>query len=534
MTTAQRKPTELEELMARDPWHWAYWSQIQLQKAPFSLSGFEWLPGIMRTQKKDRCFKKATQMAGTEGFVIDSLHGCVYYKYPLGVLYLFPSKDTVTDFSATRFKPLISANYEAIGRHVRDTDRANLKQVGQGFLYFRSGTLSKDIKGQHKTSAGLVGIPVDAVVYDEWDLMPPAARELGQRRMNQSNIQAETFLSNPTLPDYGIELVYAESDMSVWMIKCEKCGKYTCLELEYPDCLERLSNGKVIRLCMRCRDREIYPRYGVWDARKPDRDMAGFWISHLNNYKTPHRMGTDPAYILDMIENPPREPHKVTHFWNMEMGIGYSSAHDRLTRQQVLDLCGDEGVANKDPGPCTMGVDNGQDLHVVIGKRDDNKAGKIVYLGIHIEWEDLDKLMDYFNVSLCVVDGNPNLNDARKFATRFEGRVFVNFYNEHQKGSYAWNERDYVVQENRTESLDASHAEIMDEDIILPKQCEITEEFARHMSNVAKKLEEDPETGSKRYVFIKLGEDHFRHAFNYECMARQEASTRYFADYPME
>ena len=74
---------------------------------------------------------------------------------------------------------------------------------------------------------------------------------------------------------------------------------------------------------------------------------------------------------------------------------------------------------------------------------------------------------------------------------------------------------------NRTESLDASHNEIMMGQIILPKDCEITREFAQHLHNVAKKLEEDEETGSKRYVYVKLGPDHFRHAFNYEAMARQ-------------
>ena len=47
------------------------------------------------------------------------------------------------------------------------------------------------------------------------------------------------------------------------------------------------------------------------------------------------------------------------------------------------------------------------------------------------------------------------------------------------------------------------------------------EEFAKHLHNVAKKLDEDEETGSKRYIYVKLGVDHFRHAFNYEAMARQ-------------
>ena len=31
--------------------------------------------------------------------------------------------------------------------------------------------------------------------------------------------------------------------------------------------------------------------------------------------------------------------------------------------------------------------------------------------------------------------------------------------------------------------------------------------------------EEGEETGAKRYVYIKLGLDRFRHDFNYECMA---------------
>ena len=512
---------ELNDLMAIDPWLWAYWSGIQLQKGHFTLGGFEWLPGILRTDKRDRCYKKASQMAGTEGFVIDSLHGCITKKYPLGVLYLFPSKDSVTDFSASRFKPLIGSNYETVGKHVLDTDRANLKRIGNGFLYFRSGSLSTQIQGSHKTSKMLVGIPVDFVVYDEWDLMSPAARDLAKKRMEQSNVQAEAFLSNPTLPDYGIETVYADSDQSVWMIKCDKCGKYTCLELEYEEALHKMSNGKVIRLCNRCRDREIYPRNGRWEARAPQKEMAGFRISHLCNYKTSFRNGTDPGYILDMIENPPKESHKVTHFWNMDMGMGYASVRDRLTYQQVLDLCSDNEIANKDSGPCSMGVDQGNDIHVVIGIAAPNHAGKIVHIQSYKDWPELDPLMKRFKVSRCVVDALPETRNARAFAKRFPGKVYLNYYNEHQKGGYSWNEKDTIVSCNRTESLDNSHREIMDEDLTLPKQCEATEEFAKHMSNVAKRLEEDPETGSKRYVYVKLGPDHYRHAFSYEVMARQ-------------
>jgi hypothetical protein len=74
--------------------------------------------------------------------------------------------------------------------------------------------------------------------------------------------------------------------------------------------------------------------------------------------------------------------------------------------------------------------------------------------------------------------------------------------------------------------------EIMAGQIILPRECEIVKEFANHLHNVAKKLEEDEETGSKRYIYVKLGStpDHFRHAFNYECMARQNCPNLLFAE----
>ena len=87
-----------------------------------------------------------------------------------------------------------------------------------------------------------------------------------------------------------------------------------------------------------------------------------------------------------------------------------------------------------------------------------------------------------------------------------------------------------IVSCNRTESLDASHREIMEQALVLPKECGITREFAQHLHNVAKRLEEDEETGSKRYVYVKLGADHFRHAFNYEAMARQTGSDLLFAN----
>jgi uncharacterized membrane-anchored protein YjiN (DUF445 family) len=96
------------------------------------------------------------------------------------------------------------------------------------------------------------------------------------------------------------------------------------------------------------------------------------------------------------------------------------------------------------------------------------------------------------------------------------------------KGSYKWDDKEQIVSANRTESLDASHREIIDQVVLYPsKTHDIVKEFAKHIHNVAKKLEED-DAGNKKYTYVKLGVDHFRHAVNYEAIARQSSSNLLF------
>ena len=71
----------------------------------------------------------------------------------------------------------------------------------------------------------------------------------------------------------------------------------------------------------------------------------------------------------------------------------------------------------------------------------------------------------------------------------------------------------------------------MERNLILPKRCEVTKLFAVQLYNVAKKIEENEDTGSKRYIYVKLGADHFRHAFNYEAMARQNMPNKLFPEF---
>jgi len=482
---------------------------VILDGKPFTYDRHEYLIEPYQDDHPFQVEMKAAQMGLTTRAMLRSLYKCRYAGFR-GVLYLFPSRTDALDFSKSRISNLIDENPNTIGEWLRDTDSAGLKKVWNSFLY---------IRGMH-SKVGLKSIPVDFVIFDELDEAPQNSVDVAMERMGHSEHRLVLQLSNPTLPDYGIDKIFQETDQRYWLLKCGKCGEYTCLEDTFPDCLVTV-NGGVIRACHKCKS-ELNPSIGEWVAKHPSiTDKRGYHYSQLFSHFI------DPGDILHQF----RTTDNLTDFYNLKIGISYVQAENRLSAEEVLSLCGNKGVVSSDDGPCSMGVDQGKDLHVVIGKRHVQKAGEIVHLEIYKDWEELDRLMTNFNVSRCVVDALPETRNARAFAERFRGKVFLNYYNQHQKGFYAWNEKELIVQCNRTESLDASHREIMERNLILPKRCEISKMFAAQLHNVAKKLEENEDTGSKRYIYVKLGADHFRHALNYEAMARQNMPNKLFPEF---
>jgi hypothetical protein len=102
----------------------------------------------------------------------------------------------------------------------------------------------------------------------------------------------------------------------------------------------------------------------------------------------------------------------------------------------------------------------------------------------------------------------------------------LSFFNEHQRGRPKWSRESLTVQVNRTEALDASRAAIREKRVVLPRRQPIIEEFAKHMSADAKVLEENEETGAKRYRYVRTGIDHFSLAFTYAWLAASDHRKR--------
>lgn len=497
----------IQAMMAADPWAWAHASKIKLQAGVFLKKGHEYLIGPMQSTARVKVKIKGAQMGFSECEILDSLHGMIHGKYPKGILYLFPTANDVSEFSKARFGPLIDSNPGVIGQHVRSTDAANIKRIGSGMLYLRGARVTQKVGGIKPESSKLRSIPVDKLVCDERDLMPDEMIAMALERMSHSEVKEESYLSTPTIPDYGIDKLWQASDQRLWFIKCNSCSKHTCLELEFPECIK--SDQRVCRHC----GSEIHPRDGHWEAQEQS-DVAGWRISQLNS------MYVNCGDILKAYEIPGDYNTTTQEVYNSKLALPYIAAENRLTWQQVLACCGIETPLTGHCGPCAMGVDVGKNLHIVIGGKislDQYKILKVIDVG---SWNDVHDLADKFNVQVCVIDMYPEIHKAREFQKQESYEIFLCDYSEYLSTGVQWNLNKQTVTVNRTEIMDEVHTFVTKPSMLtLPRLSGKIKEYAVQMCNTAKILETDPETGASLYRYRKLGIDHFRHATNYFYLA---------------
>ena len=530
------KWTEKEQLAAMgalDALVWLHTNKIMLGGGRYKVTGHEYQMGLLEENSNRQVCIKGAQMGITEVWVLKTLHGMIHGIYPSGALYLFPTQNDVGDFSKSRFDPLIDAN-PVIGAYVQSTDSQHIKRVGNGFLYLRGARSTKSIGGEKKSSTSLKSIPVDRIVFDERDEMADDMVTLAEERVSHSNIKDIMYLGTPTIPDFGVDQMYQDSDQRIWMIECKACGTETCLEIEFPNCLQRNKEGVYYRACKKC-GKEIHPKHGTWRAQFPDKtkDLVGWWISQLNS------MYIEPGHILNLYNNPPNGD--LSEVMNSKLGRAYTAAENRLTQNLVWGCAGPEPMMFSHDGPCFMGVDVGKKLNVIIGYRKTRELMKIIKICTVDDFNDLHELALKYNVVSGVIDYKPEIHKVREFQASETFSVFACDYVERKTGSAAWDERDGMIKVNRTEICDATHELVITPGRLeLPSKCKPMDEFVFQMCNIAKSLVDDPH-GGKEYRYRSLGSstkkpDHYRHAMNYALLASErcgiqsdnELISRYF------
>ncbi|MCL4295662.1 MAG: phage terminase large subunit family protein [Anaerolineae bacterium] len=509
------------------------WAIIQRRwldpKNQFDLSRHLYLKDIYNETAREIIVKKASQLGLSEWLVSYALHACDERK--LDVVYLMPTERGVSDFSQTRFGPALEASPYLAGIIVggadksgkRGSDQVMLKRVGDSFLYFRGGQVSKEGKAHQ-----LKSIPGDVLVLDELDEMDSRAPEIARKRLSHSETAEVRAISTPTYPGRGIDLEWARSDQREWFLKCGHCGQWQFLtinhivtvwdDLERPVAWHGQAEERAFAACRKCGREMDRLAKGVWVPQFPGREVAGFH---------PTRLISPLADLLAIVQSlQTTNETKRRETVNQDLGETYTPRGGQLT-DEILDACrreyGHGPYPNERP---VMGVDVGKVLHGVIRGERGPASGEWPqrWAGEMESWDELGRMMRRFKVKRVVIDAEPETTKAREFQAAWPpGVVWLAYVVGPSKDidPIQWNEEELRLNMDRTRTLDKVLARFYEGKNTLPANAREVKDYYAQLKAPVRVLETN-QRGRTVATYIEKGPDHLAFAENF-CMAAMEA-----------
>lgn len=485
---------------------------------------------------------KGAQMGISEWVLDIALHTADTGRAGRGnSLYVQPGGSNVGDFVRGRVYPIIEQSEhltERIGGAdaTKQVNNVGMQRLGRGACYWRTAYVKG--RGQRNTS-GLKSTPVDTLILDEYDEMPPGTLATAKHRLDSSDDPWTRIISTPTFPGAGIEPEYLAGDQRRYFVTCDECG--TAQPVEWDTNVERDEEGDLRRVCARCREslEGLLARawrdeaLGEWRATNPEGAYPSYHISQL------YRPGINLEEIHAGLTSSNVMKQQEAH--NQHLGLPFSPPGGQLSLEELhrashghftlADIAGVQG--------CWMGVDVGSKVHVWIEWASDQWKGQQQrYLVGAYEldnFEQLDDLMTRYGVLLCVVDARPETRMAQAFQQRWPGRVYLAEYVADRFPPLIIGEaaedpkRRWHVQVDRTSAMDAFASNIRDGLVHLPEDAESVPGLYPMLQAPVRRIKVDAK-GTPRAIYDEGARaDHWYHAGLYAELAlfiAQNVTTR--------
>ena len=353
--------------------------------------------------------RKGSQVGASTMQILRAFYAARFWG--INQIYTLPTADDVAEFVKSKVNRIIQVN-PCIREGVsgKDVNSIEQKQIGKSFLFFKGTYTEKEA----------IMLTSDRNIHDELDKSKPEVIRDYMSRMGFSKIRNQHYFSTPTVPDTGIDKLFAQSDQKFWRFNCPHCGFRQHMEWE-----KNLNRERKIYVCQSCRG-EITSRMvcdeGRWEARFPEEPISGYWI---NQMMCPWRTAKD------LLEEESRA-EDLQYFYNFVLGLPYISADQKISAGLFLRNITDADAQVSDWN--VMGADTGDENHVVIGnEKGIFWIGKIKDRPNKTRWQYISELIRFYDIRVCVIDAMPWTEEALRLAREFPYRVYVNFYKDDPK-----------------------------------------------------------------------------------------------------
>lgn len=494
---------------------------------PYGYTAYPWCKEIQDAKSAYIVVMKAAQIGITEIAINQAFYAVDVLQKD--VLYVLPTLNNASDFAKARFNTaLLYSPY--LKNLFTNTNTIGLKQAGGVNLYIRGS----------RGDANLKSIPVSVLILDEVNEMDQKQIWLALERLSGHVEKWVWAISTPTIPKFGIHKLYEQGSQEHFIFKCPHCGRRT--ELIWPDCIEicgeTVSDPRCKESYLKCKECEhkldhehkadwLNLDTATWESTvRCDEDFRSFLINQLYSFTV------SPGEIVVAHFRGLGDEAALVEFHNSKLGQPYVPAGGLITDSEIDNAVA--GYSKNDPRPqvggeriICLGVDQGKMTNIVVVEfffdsygHDLNAAamGKLLWEGKvpGDDFTELDRLMREWQVLACVIDADPQINDARRFARRFPGYVWLCRYRRGVTGKEIQiSEEDGgapIATCDRTNWIDAALGRFHSGRINLPADTSL--EFKTHLKNVVRTYEKD-DLNNPRALYINTGVDHYVHALTY-------------------
>ncbi len=469
------------------------------------------------------------------------------------VAYVLPTFGGRDRFVAQRINRILlqSAGYRAFLPNGKDTGNNKLKRFGAGSMLFLGSN----------TPVDFVEFSADTLIVDEFDQCDPANLAKGKDRLRASTDPKMYRLGNPTLPNMGICKLFDEGSQRLWHTICSKCGHWQTLDwfenivrkdeetgewqprdqgLQGPQLVGafdwRTMKREIRPVCLRCH-------------QAFDRSQKGEWVgSYFGRERESYRMTR-----LDVLSDSLTELYKewmlgqgdlnrLSTFYTSVLGQGFEYSGARLTNEHLHNVAlGDEilygGSSKLRDRVISMGCDVGSVLNVqisVVEEKEllDEDGGtyigalrKTLYVGAVKHFTELQQMIVDYSVDCLVIDSMPETRkcqELRDWALQETNcavwlcRFHPNAKVSHAKYGRSLQWRDRIVTVDRTQILDVTFDEIVNEEHVYPSDVFTVMGWDQQMKAPVRVLQQE----KGRVIWTENGSpDHYRFADVYDRIA---------------
>jgi hypothetical protein len=496
------------------------------------------------------------------GFTVMEMLATIYLGLRFGpatVGMFLPDMNLAGLKSTERFMPIVRSVPPVHDLMTQDAADGTGRKIGEGNVNRRRIGDALFIFSWTSGRATTESVPMDILSFDEVQEMTLEQMEKTVERLSASAIRFTLMGSTANWPDSDIHHWYKRGSQCQFHTKCPTCGVRKPLDEYFPECIRW------------DREREIY-RYVCPNGHWIDDTQRGDWIAEnpaadrpidprIPKRDRPLRIRSihfpqflSPTISAGEIMDSYNSATDMKNFFNRKRGKPYLDPSQVPVTLEHLAACVAAGKAagiqwKSRARDTYMGIDQmgNFNVHVIKERLPDGRQAVI-----HVEETYSDdpflrssELMELYGVAVCVVEINPNYNDAKKFANRHRGKVFIcDSFGTMAEGMIQWGDAPKLdVSERRTDEeardrytlkmdqykcMQVSMARFTSAACLFPDPQGLTQEVIEkgvrqtvavlprafyHFTKTALVAEKDEETNKYRRAVKKIGIDpHFSYA----------------------